>query len=142
MCYFGLTKCPRGNLLNHYTMEFKIDTRSNHNLIRPLSGSLDAIVAEGLLEKCTSLSAEEGQNFLIDLSACQNMTEDAADALAALHEMCYGQQSSLVFIKVSAAVASVMDETGLDGLINIAPTEAEGVDIISMEILERDLMNE
>jgi hypothetical protein len=36
----------------------------------------------------------------------------------------------------------VAKEAQLDGAINIAPTEVEGIDIISMEIIERELFDE
>ena len=123
-------------------MEFKIDTRSNYTLIRPLSARLDAIMAAKLSEKCQDLSDGDGQNFLIDLDACQEAEEAAFETLATLHEECYAAGNSIVFTNVQDEVLTAMKEAQMNDAINIAPTEQEAVDLISMEILERDLFNE
>lgn len=123
-------------------MEFKIDTRSNHVLIQPQSEVLSVIVTETLMQRCSTLSAEGHQNFLIDMTNCQHVDEEAIDALSALHEQCYGQDQSLVFSGLSDSAFADMNSGGLTDLLNIAPTTAEAVDIISMEVMERDLFKE
>jgi len=59
-----------------------------------------------------------------------------------LHEACYNEDQSLVFTGIQPAVLGAMQQKEIDLAVNIAPTEVEAVDIISMEILERDLFNE
>lgn len=123
-------------------MEFKIDTRSNYTLIRPLSARLDANMAVRLSEKCQELSDTDSQNYLVDLDACQEADEAAFEALANLHEACYAQGQSIVFTNIQDPVLEALKEAQMNDAINITPTEQEAVDIISMEILERDLFNE
>ena len=123
-------------------MEFKIDTRETYTHIATTAEHLDANVAEGIAQKCTSLADMGSNAFLIDLKSCQSAGMDGLDVLSALHEQLYGEDCSLVFTGVAGVVADVFKEAELDSVLNITPTEIEAVDIISMEMLERDLLRE
>lgn len=123
-------------------MEFKIDTKDSFTIIMPLNGAIDAKMADALQEKCEEMRQSGSKNFIIDMQKCGNMDENAVEGLIALHEECYGMEQSLVYTAFSKDAISVLKEDESDLLINIAPTMKEAVDIISMEILERDLFSE
>jgi hypothetical protein len=59
-----------------------------------------------------------------------------------MHENSYSNSRSLVFTGLQSQVMQVIKDEELDESINIAPKMIEAVDIISMEILERDLFSE
>ena len=123
-------------------MEFKIDTRPAYTAIELPEGSIDATMAAALDEKCTELAEEGSQNFLIGTAACQDADREGVAALAAMHETCYAAGRSIVFTGTQSGVLAALKEAGLDMALNLAPTEADAVDIISMEILERELLSE
>ena len=123
-------------------MEFKIDTRDTYVRIAPIGEHLNVNMAAKLEEKASSLADGGPVNVLIDLSACQTADEAAFEALATWHETAYSEGRSLVFTGLSSAVMDVAKESQMESAINIAPTEVEGIDIISMEILERELFDE
>jgi anti-anti-sigma regulatory factor len=123
-------------------MEFKIDTRESYVLITPLGGHLSVNMAAMLEERAAQLAETGPGNALIDLSNCQSADEAAFEHLANWHEKAYSEGHSLVFTGLQPAVLNVAREAQLDGAINIAPTETEGIDIISMEIIERELFDE
>ena len=68
--------------------------------------------------------------------------DSAAELLATMHEEWYADDQSLVFTNLQEDVASTIRKRDEDNMLNIAPTYEEAVDIVSMEILERDLFNE
>jgi anti-anti-sigma regulatory factor len=123
-------------------MEFKIDTRDTYVRIAPLGEHLGVNMAAMLEERAAQLADTGSANFLIDLSACQTGDEPAFEALATWHETSYSEGRSLVFTSLQPEVLQAAKDAQMDGAINIAPTEIEGIDIISMEILERDLFDE
>ncbi len=123
-------------------MEFKIDTKEIFTQISPQNALLNANMAAELERKCTELTDSGSNNFIINLDACQNADEDAFEVLATLHENLYGNGQSLVFTGFSQEIHQLIRDAQMDTAINIAPTDAEAIDIISMEILERDLFNE
>ncbi len=87
--------------------------------------------------------AESGPaHALIDLSNCQAAEAGIFEQLARWHERAYAAGLSLVFACLSPAILQAARDAQMDGAINIAPTLIEGVDIISMEILERELFDE
>lgn len=123
-------------------MEFKIDTRDSYVRIAPIGEHLSVNMAAMMEERAAQLAESNPGNVLIDLSACQTADESAFEALASWHEHSYSEGRSLVFTGLQPTVMNVAKEAQLDGAINIAPTETEGIDIISMEIIERELFDE
>lgn len=123
-------------------MDFKIDTKEIYTTITPANGVIDAKMTDALGEKIEELRQSGSKNYMVDLSGCNNIDESAFDGMLALHENCYNNEQSLVFLGIQKEVMKVLREADAGMLVNTAPTEKEAVDIISMEILERDLFNE
>ena len=123
-------------------MEFKIDTKPSYSIITPAYNVLDANLTGALRQKWEELAQSGSHNVIVDLSACSSADESALESVLTLHQDCYSSDLSLVFTNVSGDVLSVLKKKELHHTINLAPTLIEAVDIISMEILERDLFNE
>lgn len=123
-------------------MEFKIDTKPTYLVITPITNHLDANLADALRQKCTELTESGSHNFIIDLHNCLDADKASFANLTSLHEDCYNNEQSIVFTGLQDDVMSALKEEETDQALNIAPKMAEAIDIISMEILERDLFNE
>lgn len=123
-------------------MEFKYDTKPTYIVITPVTDCIDANMTEQLRLKISELSRDEGNNYIIDLQNCAMADTSAFDNWAALHEECYGNEQSLVFTKLTPDVEKVIRGTEVIHSINLAPSMQEAIDIVSMEILERDLLGE
>jgi len=123
-------------------MDFKIDTKDAFTTIVPQANELSAILAATMASKITEIRQSGSGNVIVDLSECSALDENTVDALVALHEASYAIDQSLVFTGLNAAMLAAFKKNEKDLLVNIAPTMIEAVDIISMEILERDLLSE
>ncbi len=123
-------------------MEFKIDTKDSFTIIMPVNNRIDAKLTGALREKCAELAQKGANNFIIDLKDCGEMDGNSIEDLVTLHEECYANEQSLVYTGINKQGITVLKEQETDMLINLAPTMKEAVDIISMEILERDLFRE
>lgn len=123
-------------------MEFKIDTKEAFSIIMPVVDKISANLTGELYEKWDKMRQSGSKNFIIDLQHCISIDEKSVDTFALMHENSYSNDSSLVFTGVSKEVMSVLKMEEKDLLLNIAPRMDEAIDIISMEILERDLFNE
>jgi anti-anti-sigma regulatory factor len=123
-------------------MEFKIDTKPSYTLITPVTNELNAKLTEALRQKWEELTNLGSKNFIVDLHNCLEADINAFSELIRLHEDCYNVSMSLVFTNINDEVMTTMKSNDLDLSINIAPSMIEAVDIVSMEILERDLFNE
>lgn len=123
-------------------MQFKIDARDQYTVITPEKGRLDAALAADLAEQCRLLSEKGSKNFLVDLEHCQDVGSDFLDPFIELSSDCYEQEQSFVLTNPPADMIRIIKEADAIDLLNYAPTMAEAADIISMEILERDLLAE
>lgn len=123
-------------------MEFKIDTKQSYIILTPISNCLDAALTAAIRQKWSELTGSVSNNLLIDLHNVVETDDSAADLLSQMHEEWYMADQSLVFTNLQDSVAATIRKRDEDGILNIAPTLEEAVDIISMEILERDLFSE
>jgi anti-anti-sigma regulatory factor len=123
-------------------MEFKIDTKPTYTHITPVTNHLNANLTAALHQKCRELTESGSVNFIIDLHNCLDADKASFNDLGELHEKCYTNEQSLVFTGISESVNKELKDAEVDEVINIAPTVIEAIDIVSMEILERDLFNE
>jgi len=123
-------------------MEFKIDTKSTYTLITPETEVLSANLADELRQKVAEIEQTGSHNFLIDLQHCSSMDLAAVPLLQELNQHIYSKEASIVFAAPQENVLQVMKQAQLHLSINLTPSIIEAVDIISMEVLERDLLNE
>jgi anti-anti-sigma regulatory factor len=123
-------------------MDFKIDTKDTYSAITPVNNRLSAILAASLSDKCREMRQKGSCNFIIDLRNSTGMDPEALPIMIEMHDESYENDQSLVYTGLNEAIMAILKEDETDLLINIAPTMKEAIDIISMEILERDLLGE
>jgi anti-anti-sigma regulatory factor len=123
-------------------MEFKIDTKVSYTVIKPVENRLDANLAAVLSQKWAELTANGSCNLIVDLSDCTEGDTGAIPGLLQLHEESYSHECSLVFTGLEKRVSEMLKNNEEAELLNITPTLVEAIDIVSMEILERDLFKE
>lgn len=123
-------------------MEFKIDTSQTYIHITPVTNRLDANLTVQLRQKCRELTENGSHNFIVNLVNCLEADQTAFPGLMEMHEDCYSNEQSLVFTGINERVIQQLKAQEADTAINIAPSMAEAIDIVSMEILERDLFSE
>ena len=123
-------------------MEFKIDTKPNYTVITPETGDLSVILAEGIRQKVKEATEMNSHNFVIDLENIENMDMASGNELLELHNALYNNGCSLVFTSINDNILNTMKKGQYHLSLNLAPTMIEAIDIISMEVLERDLLGE
>ena len=123
-------------------MDFKIDTRDTFSVITPVAESFTTEISDELASTIGGMRQSGSHNFIIDLHTCNNIEDTAADSLVHMHEESYSMGHSLVFTGIKGKVLAALRDKEINEVINIAPKMIEAIDIISMEILERDLFDE
>jgi anti-anti-sigma regulatory factor len=123
-------------------MDFKIDTRDTFSVITPDSETITVILTGELQATMEKMRQSGSLNFIVDFQNCVSIEEEAIAELVSLHEACYSQGGSLVSTGVNSKIMAALKAEETDLLINVTPKMIEAIDIISMEILERDLFNE
>jgi len=123
-------------------MEFKIDTKPTYTIITPVSNHLDANLSASIRHKWNELTESGSHNLIVDLHNCIDTDETGIKELVALHQQVYTVNQSVVFTNLQNDVLAALKANETDLLINYAPTMNEAIDIVSMEILERQLFDE
>jgi anti-anti-sigma regulatory factor len=123
-------------------MDFKIDTRDTFSVITPVSKHISANLSDELRITIQKMRQSGSQNFIINLEHGENIEAEAIEGLVQLHEESYSMGKSLVFTGVKGEILAALKENETDEVINLAPKMIEAIDIISMELLERDLFEE
>ena len=123
-------------------MEFKIDTKETFAIISPIVALLNEHNVQELAQKCNDVRQNGSANIIISLSQVPQMDTAVPSILEELHHMSYNNEESLVFTEYTSDILKVMKQSESDLIINLAPRMQEAIDIISMEILERDLWDE
>lgn len=123
-------------------MIFKIDAKEQFTVIKPETVLLNSFLAAQLAEECQKLTENGSLNFIIDLENATAIDPDFLEAILEISATYYEQEQSFVIVHPPAVFIQLLkDEDAIDSL-NYAPTMIEAIDIVSMEILERDLFRE
>lgn len=123
-------------------MEFKFDTKTTYTVITPVAGVLDKDVTAKLAEVTAQDYGGDSNNFIIDLQYCKSADNTSLSSLRQVHDACYTAQRSFVLTGLQAELRQTLQNNDETSGLNMAPTMEEAIDIISMEILERDLLSE
>jgi anti-anti-sigma regulatory factor len=123
-------------------MDFKIDTKDTFTIITPLNEAIDAKMTGALGAKCEEMRQSGSNNFIVDLENCKTIDKTCVGELIALQGVSYDMDLSFVYTKANDEITKAIRDEDEDFIINLAPRMDEAIDIISMEILERDLFNE
>jgi len=123
-------------------MEFKIDTKTNYTVITPESADLSVNLAEVIRQKVDEATESDSHNFVIDLRHVSHMDMSSGNVLLDMHHSLYNKGCSLVFTALEDTVMQTMKKGQYHLSLNLTPTLNEAIDIISMEVLERDLLGE
>lgn len=123
-------------------IQFKIDAKEQYTVIMPENPLLNSFLAAQLAEECRKQTENGSSNFIIDLQNATAISPDFLDAILEVSAALYDEEHSFVIVHTPAFfVQKLKDGDAIDSL-NYAPTMIEAIDIISMEILERDLFRE
>lgn len=119
-------------------MRYKTDTRTDFDIITPLYSSFDADLADQLND-LVDQSSENGRNLIFDLANLEEIRDADVQLLCSFHSELYQHDLSFVLCHIHSACRFLFNETN-EAALNIAPTLQEAIDLVSMEVLERELL--
>jgi hypothetical protein len=125
-------------------MSIKIDTRSNHIHILPDNNSgASADLAVELKSLIEQIYEQSPNNIIVDCINVSNWTAELVSELFNLQKNYYTESYSFVIgnVKSDAKMAFSQHLDDMDDLI-FTPTLEEAVDIVSMDVVQRDLLKE
>jgi anti-anti-sigma factor len=123
-------------------MQVKIDTRQNFHAITITEKAVAANMTAELDSRLLPLLQHDVRNVVLNLKDIESMDNAAAEYLVKTQQLFYDHNASFVICELQRSVEEKLDQSGLLEIMNITPTESEAADVISMEAIERDLLDE
>lgn len=121
-------------------MSCKIDTKETFDIITPESEHLDTKMADELQNICNNVQNND-KSAIVDLSRVASIEETLVLVLEKIHEDYYNHGLSFAVTNMQPAIRKLFS-TNAGEQLNIVPTLAEAIDLVSMEGLERDLLGD
>ena len=117
-------------------MLFKIDTKNNFDILTPQMSRFQTKMAEELITLCAQLQKND-KSAIVDFVNIETLEENCIQMIEELHTAFYQNNLSFAIASVLPGIKSQFPQE-----LNCTPTLIEAIDIISMEGLERELMND
>lgn len=128
-------------------MDFSIVTQDQYIHVTVHSPELDNSLLEALtralpLPPSTKEDSQDRANIILDLKNCTSAAPGITGKLLELHQKQYGGGHSFVITQAGKEVAARLRDEDPEEMLQRAPSFQEALDIVHMEILERDLLRE
>lgn len=120
-------------------MNFEVEKRDNHALIRVRVEKLDSSVSPALKSELVVLNADEFRNVIIDLSDTRYCDSSGLSAILVANRLCKNSGGTFVLCGLQRSVSKLISISQLDTILNITGTVDEAVDFLTMEEVERDI---
>lgn len=123
-------------------MKYSVDKQEKYTLLKLDEEKLDATISPELKSTFVSMNAEGTQSFIVDLGSVKYIDSSGLSAILIANRLCNEQNGTLVLVSVTEHVMKLIKISQLEGVLNILPTIEEGIDLVFMNDIEKDLKNE
>ncbi len=122
-------------------MKVKIDTKEKFTVITPVISMLGDNFSDDLGNTLKDHLGHSMPNVVLNLQGVEEITETAAEQLAAIQQEFYNQSASFVICGLRQKVEEKLEQLELLEVMNVTPSESEAWDIVQMEEIERELLD-
>ena len=112
-------------------MEFKIDKKDNHTLIKVMEEKLDTHIAPTLKSELVLVSGNGEKNIILDLSNCRYCDSSGLSAILVANRLCKNASGTFVLTGLNDAVERLITISQLDTVLNITDTVDKAVEIVN-----------
>ena len=101
---------------------------------------LDAVVAPDLKSEFVNLNADGFNNIIVHLAKVKYVDSSGLSALLIANRLCKDSGGIFILSSVGEHVMKLIYISQLDKVMNITKTLEEGVDLVLMDAVEKDLL--
>ncbi|PCJ81390.1 MAG: anti-anti-sigma factor [Bacteroidetes bacterium] len=123
-------------------MNFSIEQRDNVAILSSHVEKLDALQAPDLKAKLVLLGKSGTTNIILNLSETRYCDSSGLSAVLVGKRMCTDAEGAFVLCGLQPSVEKLISIAQLDRVLNIVPTTSEAVDMVYMEIQEKEVGKE
>lgn len=121
-------------------MKYTIDKHEKYLVVKLQEDKLNSLISPDLKSLFILQNSEGIRNMILDLSGSNYCDSSGLSAILVANRVCKNSKGTFVLTGLKDAVKKMILISQLDNVLTITPTVNEGVDIIFMEEIERDLL--
>ena len=120
-------------------MKFTVDKHEKYVLIKLNENKLNSLISPQL-KSVLILSNTEGQrNIILDLSNVKYSDSSGLSSLLVGHRICKNSDGIFILTGINENIARLIAISQLENILNIVGSVDEGIDLIFMEEIEKEL---
>jgi anti-sigma B factor antagonist len=123
-------------------MKFTVDKHEKYILLKLNETKLNSLITPQLKSELILINTEGQRNIILDLSQIKFADSSGLSSLLVGHRLCKNSGGSFILTGLTDAVARLITISQLESVLTIVPTSEEGVDLIFMEEIEKELKKE
>jgi len=123
-------------------MKFTIDKHEKYVLLKLNESKLNSLITPQLKSELILINTEGQRNIIFDMSQVKFADSSGLSSLLVGHRLCKNAGGTFILSGLNDAVSRLVSISQLDSVLSIVPTPDEGIDLVFMEEIEKELKKE
>jgi anti-sigma B factor antagonist len=123
-------------------MKFSVDKHEKYVLVKLNESKLNSSITPQLKSEFILMNAEGQRNIILDLSAVKFTDSSGLSSLLVGHRLCKNADGVFILVGLNDSVARLITISQLDNVLTVVKTAEEGIDLVFMEEIEKELKKE
>jgi anti-sigma B factor antagonist len=120
-------------------MKFTVDKHEKYVLIKLNENKLNSLISPKLKSELILSNTEGQRNIILDLSNVKHSDSSGLSGLLVGHRMCKKSDGIFILTGINENISKLITISQLDKILNIVGSVDEGIDLIFMEEIEKEL---
>lgn len=123
-------------------MNANIEKKENYVVIGINDEKLNSLVAPDLKTELVKFNNDGYVNIIIDMSNVAFADSSGLSALLIANRLCKNSSGTFVIAAPQESVKKLIQISQLDSILKIVSTVQEGIDLVQIEAVEKDIQND
>jgi anti-anti-sigma factor len=120
-------------------MKFTVDKHEKYVLIKLNENKLNSIISPQLKSEFILSNTEGQRNIILDLSNVEYSDSSGLSSLLVGHRICKNSEGIFILTGINENISRLIAISQLENILNVVGSVDEGIDLIFMEEIEKEL---
>jgi anti-anti-sigma factor len=120
-------------------MKFTVDKHEKYVLIKLNENKLNSLISPKLKSELILSNTEGQRNIILDLSNVKYSDSSGLSSLLVGHRICKNSDGIFILTGINENISRLIAISQLENILNIVGSVDEGIDLIFMEEIEKEL---
>ena len=120
-------------------MKFTVDKHEKYVLIKLNEKKLNSIISPQLKSELILSNTEGQRNIILDLSNVEYSDSSGLSSLLVGHRICKNSEGIFILTGINENISRLIAISQLENILNVVGSVDEGIDLIFIEEIEKEL---